>query len=173
MHHASVGAVCRGMYPWELSICGGSNATTAATLDELVTQLRACSNEVARTDEELRLLAVGQQRCLATLAQRHAAIEAAIGSTQQRMQALEEGHPPPSCSSFGAVHSSASAAEVAHEQAYCGGLLLLLRDRLNQAAAQLSVACSSFSELGGTGPPAQPAAGPQAVYETDDEGTVM
>ncbi len=101
-----------------------------ATREELVTQLRTHANEVARTTEELQLLARERQRC------QHDAIAVALDGVHRRAAALQAGGDVPPCSSFAACQP-AFEVERQQEQMYCSGLALLLTQRLQAAAAQL------------------------------------
>lgn len=163
--------ICSGVYPWESSSSGTPVASSmlpaVATREELVTQLRTHTNEVARATEELQLLARERQRCLAFLQQQSAAIAAALDGVQRRAAALQSGGDVPPCSSFAACQP-ALGAQRHREQMYYAGLALLLTQRLHTANAQLQTAQQTFADDGSNHNPAD-------LYESDDdeEGMAM
>lgn len=103
---------------------------------------------------------------MAYLRKQHAAIQDAIVRIEQRQAALGGGEEVPLCSSAFSSQP-ASPVDVVEEQAYCDGLLLLLRGRLHTAASRFDAACCAF----GTG---AVAAAPAAdEYESSEDGGAM
>lgn len=157
-------SICRGVYPWE---AGASNfGAVGPTVEELLTQLRNDTCRMARCEEELKVLREEQERCMAYLRKQQAAIQDAIVRIEQRQAALGGGGEVPPCSSAFSSQP-ASPVDVVEEQAYCDGLLLLLRGRLHTVASRFDAACCAF----GTG---AVAAAPAAdEYDSSEEGGAM
>lgn len=135
--------VCRGSYPWEQSAGSFAAAPPAATREQLITQLRTHSSELARANEELELLQAERAQCLRFLERERLGIQAAITNTRERGRALQNNADPPICSSFRSRQPTGAAARQ-DEQLYCGGLLLLLGDCLNRCCQQLDAARTAF-----------------------------
>jgi hypothetical protein len=139
----SADGVCRGSYPWEQGAGSIAAAPPAATREQLITQLRTPSSELARANEELDLLQAERAQCLGFLERERLGIQAAITNTHERVLALQNDSDPPICSSFGSRQPTCAAVRQT-EQLHCDGLLLLLGDCLTHCCQQLDAARTAF-----------------------------
>ena len=112
------------------------------------------------------MLAAEQARCMQYLQEQQAKISAAVQRVSERQAALLTGSTAAPCSSIAAGKPTTELA-CRLEAQYCEGLLLLLRDRLLKANAQLSAADQAFTGTGGA------LQGVDAVLEESDEEYVM